>query len=136
GVLAGPGSRFALVAGKSLGSTTLAGLQAIVFVLLAPLAGFSLFSIHWPLLIAALALTSLALTALGFAVAWWLDNTQAYHAVQMTALVPLWVLSGAMFPATGLSSGWSLVQLLNPVSYAVSAVRHALYGGAAPSAVA
>lgn len=135
-VLAGPGSRSSLVAGKCLGSATLAGLQAGVFLLLAPLAGFSLGNVHWPMLLCAMLATSLGLTALGFAVAWWLDNLQAYHAVQMTLLVPLWVVSGAMFPTTGLHAGWALALQLNPVSYAVSVVRHALYGGAAPASVA
>ena len=37
--------------------------------------------------------------------AWWIDSTQGYHAVMSVALIPLWMLSGAMFPPTG-SSRW------------------------------
>jgi len=128
-VLAGPGSRTSLVWGKCLGSTSVALIQGGIFFALTPLAGFSLSGIHWPLLLAASILTSLGLTALGFAVAWVLDNVQAYHAVQMMILIPLWVVSGAMFPAG--DELYALVMRLNPVAYGVSAVRHALYGGLA-----
>jgi daunorubicin resistance ABC transporter membrane protein len=128
-VLAGPGSRAALVWGKCLGSTSVALIQGALFFALTPLAGFSLGAIHWPLLLVASILTSLGLTALGFAVAWVLDNVQAYHAVQMMVLIPLWVVSGAMFPAG--DGFYSVVMRFNPVAYGVSAVRHALYEGLA-----
>jgi daunorubicin resistance ABC transporter membrane protein len=129
GVLAGPGSRTALVWGKCLGSTSVALIQGGIFFALAPLAGFSLAEIDWPLLLAASVCTSLGLTALGFTVAWVLDSVQAYHAVQMMLLIPLWVVSGAMFPPG--EGFFATVMRLNPVAYGVSAVRHALYGGLA-----
>ena len=130
-VLAGPGSRFSIVLGKCLGTTTIAMLQTAIFVGLAPLAGFEMHRIDWAMLGSALVLTSLALTALSFAVAWLIDSVRGYHAIQMTLLVPLWVVSGAMFPAG--SELYATVMQLNPISYGVSATRHALYGGAAPA---
>jgi daunorubicin resistance ABC transporter membrane protein len=133
-VLAGPGSRFALVIGKSLGSASVALVQIAAFLALAPLAGFDVTRVDWPLLLGALVAASVGLSALGFAAAWWLDNVQAYHAIQMTLLVPLWVVSGAMFPPPADSPAFAWVMGLNPVAYAVAAVRHALYGGLAPSA--
>jgi len=130
-VLAGPGSRPALVWGKCLGSTSVALIQGSLFFALAPLAGYSLGGINWPLLLTASVLTSLGLTALGFAVAWVLDNIQAYHAIQMMVLIPLWIVSGAMFPpAEGV---YAAIMRFNPVAYGVSALRHALYGGLAPA---
>ncbi|MHB8416598.1 MAG: ABC transporter permease [Myxococcales bacterium] len=134
-VLVAPGSRGALVLGRCLGAATVALLQAALFVLLAPWAGFALGRVDWPLLAASLALISLALTALGFAVAWALDNLQAFHAIQMTLLLPLWIVSGAMFPAAR-GSAFALVQRWNPISYAVSAARDALYGGSLPASLA
>jgi len=128
-VLAGPGSRTALVWGKCLGSASVAFIQVGLFFALTPMAGFSFLGIDWPLLLAASIFASLGLTALGFAVAWVLDNMQAYHAVQMMLLIPLWVISGAMFPPG--EGVYAAVMRLNPVAYGVSAVRHALYGGLA-----
>lgn len=134
-VLAGPGSRTALVLGKCLGSASVALVQIALFLALAPWAGFALGAVHWPMLITALLGACLGLCALGFAAAWFFDNVQAYHAIQMTLLVPLWVVSGAMFPPTAQAPRaflWAMQ--LNPIAYAVSCVRHALYGGHAPVA--
>ena len=131
-VIAGPGSRASMVVGKCLGSTTVALIQAGIFLVFAPWAGFQLQEIDWLFLFLGMFLASFGLTAIGFLVAWLLDSVQAYHAIQMTILVPLWVVSGAMFPADMSSKVFSALVTLNPVAYGVSAVRHALYGGIAP----
>jgi ABC-type multidrug transport system permease subunit len=130
-VQAGPGSRAALVVGKSLGSTLVALSQATLFLLLAPAAGFPYAAIDVPLLAAALALSALALAAAGFTVAWGLDHVQGYHAVQMTLLVPLWVVSGAMFPVPEGHPALAAAMRANPIAHAVSAARRALGGDGA-----
>lgn len=134
-VLAGPGSRAALVLGKTLGSASVALTQAALFLVLAPAAGFPYASVNWPLLAAALGLCGLGLAALGFAVAWTIDNVQGYHAIQMTLLVPLWVISGGMFPASPDRPVFAALMRANPVAYAVSAVRRALAGPLAAGAL-
>lgn len=132
-VLAGPGSRLAMVLGKALGSASVALIQIGLFLSLAPLAGFAWGQIDWVALTCCLLATTLGLSAFGLCVAWALDNVQAYHAVQMTFLVPLWVVSGAMFPASG--DGLLRKQMaFNPLSYANEAVRQALYGTQTPTA--
>jgi ABC-type polysaccharide/polyol phosphate export permease len=135
GVLAGPGSRAAVALGKSLGSATVAMLHAALFVALAPLAGFPYLAISWVRLLAAAGLAALALAALGFALAWALDSIQGYHVVMNLVLLPLWTLSGAMFPAAGLHPVLDLLVRWNPMSYAMSALRRALYGAAPPEGV-
>jgi daunorubicin resistance ABC transporter membrane protein len=131
-ILAGPGSRTALVVGKCLGASSVALMQAAMLVALAPLAGFSYRTIDWPLLAGTLVLSAVGLSALGFAVAWLIDNIQGYHAIQMTLLVPLWVVSGAMFPPAGGHPVFYALMVANPVAYAVAGVRAALHGGVAP----
>ncbi|HKP61577.1 MAG TPA: ABC transporter permease [Polyangiales bacterium] len=132
-VLVAPGSRAALVLGKCLGSSAVALAQSGLFLLLAPLAGFAFGQIAWLPLLAGLALSCLALCSLGFAVAWWLDSTAGYHVVMSVVLLPLWILSGAMFPP---GSGWlQLVAAANPLTYAVAAVRRGLYGSQLPAAL-
>jgi ABC-type polysaccharide/polyol phosphate export permease len=102
-----------------------------LFVALAPAAGFHVSAIDWPLLLSVVALSCFGLCALGFAVAWWLDSTAGYHVVMSVLLLPLWILSGSMFPAP--KGSWiDWVQRCNPLSYAVSAVRRALYAGHSP----
>jgi len=63
------------------------------------------------------------------------DNVQGYHAIQMTLLVPLWVVSGAMFPPSEEQRLLATVMRMNPVAYAVSATRRALAGPDAPGAL-
>jgi daunorubicin resistance ABC transporter membrane protein len=134
-VLAGPASRPAVVVGKVLGSASVALSQAALFLLLAPAAGFPFLSVNWPLLLSSLALAAVGLSALGFVVAWLVDNVQGYHAIQMTLLVPLWVVSGAMFPPGPGAPVLGAVMRGNPVAYAVSAARRALGGSDAPGAL-
>jgi daunorubicin resistance ABC transporter membrane protein len=127
-VLVAPVSRTALVLGKTAGGVAIALLQAAALIALSPLAGFPLSTIDYPLVFAALAATAVGFTALGFAMAWWIDSTQGYHGVMSVALIPLWMLSGAMFPASG-SHGWiRVIMAANPMTYAVSAVRRGLDG--------
>ena len=133
-VLVAPASRLSLVLGKVLGGVTVALVQAALFLLFAPLAGFSFSAIHWPALAASLLVLAVGLTSLGFFLAWFLDSTQGYHAVMSLLLIPMWVLSGAMFPVEG-AHGWLAgVMRANPLTYGVDAVRASL-AGAAPSAL-
>lgn len=132
-VLVAPASRVSLVLGKVLGGCTVALVQAGLFLLFAPFAGFAFATIDWPLLAAGLLLLSLGLTSLGFFLAWFLDSTQGYHAVMSLLLIPMWVLSGAMFPVAG-AHGWlAALMRANPLTYGVDAVRAAL-AGTAPAA--
>jgi daunorubicin resistance ABC transporter membrane protein len=131
-VMVAPGSRVAMVLGKSLGATTLAVVQAALFLCLSPLAGFEVLEVHWPLVVCILLLVSFGLTAFGFAVAWWLDSSQAYHAFMGVLLIPLWILSGAMFPAPMEHAWVGVILRANPMSYAVDGLRQGLYGGALP----
>ncbi len=133
-VLVAPASRAALVLGKTLGGVAIALMQAAIFLALAPLAGFDVRAVEWPLLLLLLVGIGVGLSSLGFAIAWWLDSTQGYHVVMSVLLIPLWILSGAMFPLTH-GPGWLLaVGRANPLAYAVAGVRRALYGGVAPGA--
>jgi daunorubicin resistance ABC transporter membrane protein len=134
-VLVAPASRGALVLGKTLGGVAIALVQAALFLALLPLAGFHARAVSWLELALLLAAIGVALSALGFAIAWWLDSTQGYHVVMTVLLIPLWILSGAMFP---MASGPRFILWLaraNPLAYAVAGVRRALYGGAPPGGV-
>jgi daunorubicin resistance ABC transporter membrane protein len=135
-VLAAPGSRGALVLGKTLGGATIALVQVAAILLLAPFAGFSFASIAWGELAIMLVATSIGLTAIGFLVAWWLDSVQGYHAVMSVLLIPAWIVSGSMFPIAGGPSWLRWMVTLNPLSYAASGVRRAMSGAALPPALA
>ena len=124
-VLVAPVPRSALVFGKLLGGTSLALMQGVLFMLLAPLVGISISRI--PATLVMLALVAFALTALGYVIAWNMDSTQGFHAIMNLFLIPMWLLCGAVFPATG-APGWlRAVMQLNPLTYGMAAVRWAMY---------
>ena len=126
-VLVAPIPRSALVLGKVLGGATLALLQALIFLLAAPAVGIALFPAQAILIVGILFLHAIGLTGLGFLIAWGLDSTQGFHALINLLLVPLWMLSGALFPPSGASSWIRWVMKLNPLSYGLAALRHGLY---------
>ncbi len=134
-VIIAPGSRTSIVMGKTLGTSTIAWLQCILFLALVPLAGFSVHTVHWPMLLSTLFIVALLFALVGFAMAWWLNSTQAYHVVMFLVLIPLWLLSGTMFPLpeSGIARTMSV---LNPMVYAADRIRRALYGGELSSAFA
>jgi ABC-2 type transport system permease protein len=126
-VLVAPVSRSAIVLGKVLGGTTLATLQGLLFLVFAPWVGVHLGVAGWLLAILTIFLVSFSLTALGFVVAWPMDSTQAFHAVINLFLIPLWLLSGAMFPMAGASLWMRVLMRANPLTYGVEALRDLFY---------
>lgn len=130
GVLVAPGSPAALVLGKTAGVTIIILVQTALFLLAAPLADTPWDGIAWPTLLAVVLLSNVGLTCANFVFAWLLRSTQAYHALMSVVLMPLWIVSGAMFPAP---SGWmGALVAVNPMTYGVSGLRHAL-GTATPT---
>ncbi len=126
-VMVAPVPRAAIVLGKVLGGTTLAAIQGLIFLAFAPFVGVHLGFIGFLLVVFVVFLVSFALTSLGFAIAWPMDSTQAFHAIINLFLIPLWLLSGALFPLSG-ASGWlRLLMRLNPLTYGVEALRNLLY---------
>lgn len=128
-VMVAPVPRSAIVLGKVLGGTTLSAIQGMIFLIFAPFAGIHLNLLQFLLVTVVVFLVSFALTALGFAIAWPMDSTQAFHGIINLFLIPLWLLSGALFPIAR-ASGWIRVLMyMNPLTYGVEALRALLYPG-------
>ena len=133
-VLAAPVPRSAIVFGKVLGSATLAVVQALIFLMLAPLIGIPVSAATALAALVVLVAIAIGLSALGFLIAWPMDSTQGFHAVMNLFLMPMWLLSGAFFPASGASSWLGWVMAVNPLTYGVALLRRAMYSGAGPVA--
>jgi ABC-2 type transport system permease protein len=126
-VLVAPVHRSVIVLGKVLGGTTLSMIQGLVFLCFAPALGIHLGLAQFGLIVLDVFLVSFALTALGFIIAWPMDSSQGFHAVINLFLIPLWLLSGALFPLTG-ASGWiRLLMRINPLTYGTEALRTLLF---------
>jgi ABC-2 type transport system permease protein len=128
-VMVAPVPRSAIVLGKVLGGTTLAAIQGMIFLVFAPFAGVHLNPLQVLLVAAVVFLVSFALTALGFAIAWPMDSTSAFHGIINLFLIPLWLLSGALFPLSGASVWIRALMYMNPLTYGVEALRDLLYPG-------
>src|SRR5437868_6669287 len=126
-VLVAPISRTVIVLGKVLGGTTLASVQGLIFLAFAPLIGIHFTLLRFFAAVLCIFLVSFSLTALGFIVAWRLDSTQAFHAIINLFLIPLWMLSGSLFPVSGASRWIAIIMRANPLTYGVEALRASLY---------
>lgn len=135
-VLVAPVSRLSIVLGKILGSSTVGLAQGLVFLALAGTAGLAPGANGYALAVLVLLLASVGLTALGFCIAWVLDSTQGFHAVMNLFLIPMWMLSGALFPAAGAPRALQLVIAANPAAYAVTGLQRALLPSVVPESAA
>ncbi len=125
-VLVAPAPRWAMVMGKIVGGATIALLQALLFLAL----GWLTLGLTSPLgdvllAIVLMSVIAIGLTGLGFFLAWRMDSTQGFHAIMSVLLLPMWVLSGSIFPAE--SGNWlTAVSWANPLTYGVAGLRHYL----------
>ncbi|HTU24652.1 MAG TPA: ABC transporter permease, partial [Pirellulales bacterium] len=116
----------------------LAVAQAVLFLVLGVVAGVRFSPLVGVEIFALMFVVALGLTALGFVIAWRMDSTQGFHAIMSVFLMPMWLLSGAFFPAPAFSTaadwpqrGLALVMAANPLTYGVAALRRLLYDGTA-----
>src|SRR5437016_11310800 len=125
-MLVSPAPRTSLVLGKILGAATLGWIQGLMLLVFAPLAGVSISPVEAVWAVAAMFLISFALTGLGFAIAWKMDSTAAFHGVMMLLLVPMWMVSGALFPMAT-AHGWvKAIMWINPLTYSISLLNYTL----------
>ena len=126
-VMVAPVHRSAIVMGKVLGGTTLSAVQGLVFLVFAPTVGVHMSVADFGIVVVSVFLMAFSLTALGFALAWRMESAQAFHAIVNLFLIPLWLLSGALFPVSG-ASGWiGWVMRVNPLTYGMDALRSGLF---------
>src|SRR6516164_2139109 len=128
-VLVAPVSRSVIVLGKVLGGATLATLQGLIFLIFAPALRIHFTLASFAMTVLVIFLVAFSLTALGFIIAWPMDSTQAFHAIINLFLIPLWLLSGSLFPLAGASFWIRALMLINPLTYGTEALRTLLFPG-------
>jgi ABC-2 type transport system permease protein len=133
-VLVAPIPRWSMVLGKLLGGTLIALIQGLIFLALALTLNIEFNVLNLAALVVLMFVSALALTGLGFVIAWRMESTQGYHAIMMLVLMPMWLLSGAFFPLPAVTADSTWTQLVmhwgmrvNPVTYCVAGVRQTLF---------
>jgi ABC-2 type transport system permease protein len=129
-ILVAPIGRPAVVIGKALGGTTQAMAQGIIILVFAPLAGVRLSVASVLELVPLLFVLAFTLTCLGLAVAYRLRTIQGFQMVINLLIMPMFFLSGAMFPLRGLPAWMAVLTRIDPVAYGISPIRQAVLGGA------
>ncbi|MEO5339088.1 MAG: ABC transporter permease [Magnetococcus sp. MYC-9] len=127
GILVAPIPRMAIVLGKVGGAMAVALTQVVVLLCAIPFLGLSLSGPSALLLLVGLLIASLGFTALGFLIAWSMESTAGFHAVMSVFLMPLWMLSGALFPMEQTATWLQWLMQINPVTHALRLIRLPFY---------
>ncbi|HEX9109373.1 MAG TPA: ABC transporter permease [Longimicrobiales bacterium] len=128
--LVAPVSRVRIVFGRTLGGATVATMQGVIVLLIALLAGFRPALGTLPLALLFAVLTGLLFTALGTMIASMIEDMQGFQLIMNFLVMPLFFLSGALFPLKGLPRALDYVVRANPFAYGVDGLRWALIGEA------
>lgn len=132
-VLVSPSTRFSMVAGKIAGVAIISLAQALLLLLLAPLSGVSFGAFNWLYGALALLFGVFGLAGAGFILAWLSPSTAVYHAFMSALLMPLWVISGAVFPVQG--TWLQYLVAVNPLAWLVASLRAFFNHAEIPSGV-
>ena len=126
-MLVAPVSRSAIVIGKILGGATIATFQGIIMLALAGLADVPYNPVLLLTLTGELFLLAFTLTAFGVKMAARITQFQAFMALTQMLVLPLFFLSGALYPLHGLPTWLSILTRLDPLTYVVYPMRHAVF---------
>ncbi|MGP0063765.1 MAG: ABC transporter permease [Isosphaeraceae bacterium] len=128
-VLVAPVPRWAVAVGKVLGGATIAVFQSMIMVVLAPFAGIYPSPQMAVELLLLCFLIGVAMTSLGTAIAVRMRSMQSFQMIMNFLVMPLYFLSGAMFPLNSAPAWMQTLMVLNPLTYGVDALRHIVLSG-------
>ncbi|HSO96816.1 MAG TPA: ABC transporter permease [Acidimicrobiia bacterium] len=131
-MLVAPVSRASLVFGKALGGGSVAVVQGVILVVVAPLVGVDLTVGRFFAMLGFLLLLAFALTAFGIVIASRMQRMESFQMVMALVLQPMLFLSGAIFPLVALPKWLGVVTRLNPATYGIDAIRRVLLPHIAP----
>jgi len=127
--LVAPVPRWQIMLGRTLGGATVAILQGLIVFAISFLAGFRIVNpMAMPLAFVYMALIALIFTALGTAIASVLEDMHGFQLIMNFLVMPIFFLSGALFPLTNLPKILNILVRLDPLSYGVDGLRGTLEG--------
>jgi ABC-2 type transport system permease protein len=127
-MLVAPVRRWAIVVGKTLGGATVATFQGVIFLALAGVAHVPYNPVLLLTLVGELLLLSFTLTAFGVMMAARIKQIQAFMALTQLFVLPLFFLSGALYPLSGLPAWLTVLTRVDPLTYVVDPMRAAVFG--------
>lgn len=127
--LVAPVPRFTVMIGKTLGGATVATIQGFLVLIICLIAGFR--PVSWatvPLALVFMIMTAIVFAGLGMAIGSLLQDMQGFQLIMNFVVMPIYFLSGALFPLEGLPSVLNFLTRIDPLSYGIDALRNILIG--------
>lgn len=134
-ILVAPVSRLSIVAGKVLGASTIASLQALILLVLAPFIHVPIRLAMLPEMVFFMLLIALAISGLGILVASLMKSMEGFGLLMQLLIFPMFFMSGAFFPMTAVPVWMKWLARLNPLTYGVDALRRIITGNLIPQQV-
>jgi ABC-2 type transport system permease protein len=128
-VLVAPVPRWAVALGKSFGGATIAMIQSVILIMMAPLAGIRLSLLVVIEMLVLAFLISFAMTSFFVILASRMESMQSFQVVMNFIVMPLYFLSGAMFPMSSAPGWMKTLMALDPLTYGVDALRQVIFAG-------
>ncbi|MGC8851238.1 MAG: ABC transporter permease [Candidatus Micrarchaeia archaeon] len=126
--LVAPVSRTSIAIGKALGGATTAVIQGLLMLVIALLMGVHLNLLALPLAIVLMVLISVAFVSVGIAIASMMEDMHGFQLVMNFLVMPMFFLSGALFPLVNAPLPVQALSYANPLTYGVEALRFTLTG--------
>lgn len=131
-MLVAPISRATIVTGKLLSGTALSLFQGVVLILLAPFFGIYVSALQFVWMFFLMAIVSLSITALGLFIASFLKSLEGFNIIMNFVVLPMFFLSGALYPLGTLPAYLHIFTFVNPLSYGIDAFKHVLFHETGP----
>ncbi|OGW41093.1 MAG: hypothetical protein A2Y97_12330 [Nitrospirae bacterium RBG_13_39_12] len=126
-ILVAPVSRFSIVIGKALSGTIVSTLQAIIILALFPVIGFKLSLLQIIQVIFICVFVSFCISSFGIVLATFYESYESFSVIMNFIIMPMFFLSGAMYPVRLLPDILRMVSKLNPLTYGIDAMKHAIF---------
>ena len=126
-MLVAPVRRGSIVLGKCLGGATVAGFQGVLVICLAGLVGVPYTPALMLEVLVLQLLLAFALTAFGVMLAVRIKQMQSFMAITQMLIMPMFFISAALFPVTGLPTWLTILNRVDPITYAVDPIRRAVF---------
>lgn len=129
-IMVAPVSRPSIVIGKALGGATSALIQGLILLPLSPLVGVHLTFYSVLLILPLMVLISFGLVSIGLTIASLLDSMEGFNLIMSLVIMPMFFLSGALFPLYAAPRWLQIASYADPLAYGVDALRWATFSGA------
>jgi ABC-2 type transport system permease protein len=127
-ILVAPVSRLSIVIGKALSGTIISAIQATIILLLFPFLGIKLNILSIPFAIAIAFLLAFCISSLGIIIATFYESMESFSAIMNFIVMPMFFLSGAMYPVKNLPDILKWASKINPLTFGIDALKHAILG--------